>query len=199
MVLKKLFKDAHCSVPVQYRPVDPEKDFEAAYAIFKETISPSVMALNGGTWPEDERRPFFKKGFREDGMSMLLHKGQPIGCFCITVLNLPVREEEKRLFAQDSYDAVILQRMYIKPEYQKQGIGSAIMGMALTEAHKRRLPLELEVLANNESAIHAYKKYGYEPYKLVVNGWNQKLLMRHKDTTQYLPYRQSPGASPFVA
>ena len=208
--LTRLFRNANDNSPqsiplpgrsdIEYRDVDPDRDFETAYAIFRETISPSVMALNNGVWPEEERKPFFRKGFTDDGMAMLLHNGKPIGCFCITELDLPyVSEQKLDLNAEDAqkefagrptYKAVVLQRMYIDPAFQGKGIGKTLMNMALERARQKRLPLELEVLLGNDQAIRAYEKNGYETYSMISSkGWNKKYLMRQKDTEQYMPGR----------
>ncbi len=169
--LRRIFsRHARLTDDISYRPVDPEKDLDAAYQIFKKTISPSVMALNNGVWPEHERYPFFKKGFSEHGMYMLMHGRKPIGCFCITKLELPhidepvvaikTQQDTDEINARPKYQAVILQRMYIEPDYQRHGIGTAIMKKALEKAHNEKLPLELEVLANNDNAIAGYEKNG---------------------------------------
>ena len=176
---------------IECRVADPETDFDIAYDIFKRTISDCVKELNAGVWPEEERKPFFRKGFKEEGMCMLLHEGKPIGCFGIAELDLPVINEERYLSTVSTYKAIVLQRMYIEPEFQRRGIGAALIDVALKIARQYQLPLELEVLENNEKAIRAYKKGGFEDYKLVVNGWNRKYLARHRETTRYLPWFSS--------
>lgn len=164
---------------VTSRPADPVKDLAYAYDVFKRTISPYVIAL-AGYYPEQQRYDFFKKGFEDPDMQMIVHNGKDIGCFCIS----------------DTPSAIVLQRMYFEPSYQRQGIGQRIMGLALQMAHDSKKTLELEVLENNTPAISAYTKNGFTAYQLVVNDWNRKLLMRHKDTVQYLP-RPAPALQPF--
>lgn len=129
---------------------------------------------------------------------MLFHNNEPIGCFCITELKLPFIEEDaldlnhedamNAFLEKPTYEAVVLQRMYIAPDYQKHGIGSTLMNMALERAHEKQLPLELEVLTTNSAGIHAYKSKGYDVYSQIDSkGWNKKYLMRQKDTEQYMP------------
>lgn len=152
-----------------FRDVDPEKDLEYTYDLFKRTISPYVKALNGDVWPEAERRPFFIKGFSEPGMHMIECEGVAIGCYSIT----------------ETQDSVILQRVYLEPEYQRCGIGRYLISQALERAHDVKKPLDLEVLENNTPAIASYEKGGFLKHHLAVNGWNRKWLMRHKDTDAY--------------
>lgn len=156
---------------LQYRKADPVNDLDYAYwNFFKPGIEDSVRELNAGEWPES-RYDFFKKGFEDPDMQIILHNGEEIGCFCIT----------------ESDEAIILQRVYIREDYQRRGIGGHLINMALDKAHETQKPLELEVLANNEKAINSYKKGGFvQTTDIIVNGWNQKFEMRHKDTEKYL-------------
>ena len=161
---------------ITYRPVDPKKDLMIAYNIFRETVGPYVIELNG-SWPEKPRYDFFKKGFMEDGMHMLICDNEPIGCFCIT----------------ESDEAVILQRMYFDPAFQRQGIGQSLMALAQERAHEAKKPLELEVLLNNKPAYNAYIKNGFEAYEAKYNyeGQLKKVLMRHKNTERYMNQSQT--------
>jgi len=156
---------------LEFRPVDPVEDLDHAYwHFFKPGIEECVKELNDNVWPES-RYDFFKKGFVDPDMMMISYHGANIGCYCIS--------------NQDN--AVILQRVYIAPEYQRKGIGTKLIGMALEKAHELQKPLELEVLANNTPAINSYLKGGFvKTSGIIVNGWNQKFTMRHKDTIRYL-------------
>jgi ribosomal protein S18 acetylase RimI-like enzyme len=176
---------------IEFRPAnvdlnsmhDPENDLNYSYAFFfKPGIEGPVRELTSafnkktgkgpaeGEWPET-RYEFFKKGFMDPDMRIILHNGERVGCFCIST----------------TPEAIILQRVYLRKDYQRQGIGQKLIGMALEEAHRQKKPLELEVLANNHQAIESYKKGGFEPVsEIVVSGWNQKFTMRHKNTMKYI-------------
>jgi len=53
--------------------------------------------------------------------------------------------------------------MGVLKEYRGQGIGSALLHQALTEARNRELErVELSVFASNLAAIHLYKKFKFE-------------------------------------
>jgi hypothetical protein len=100
---------------IGFRPADPVRDLNFAYTqLFKPGVEKSVRALNNGEWPES-RYDFFKKGFADPAMMMITHQGRDIGCCCIS----------------ETKDAIILQRVYILAEYQRQGIGEKLVGMAL--------------------------------------------------------------------
>ena len=69
-----------------------------------------------------------------------------------------------------------------------------MISMALEKAHQQKKPLELEVLTNNTPAIESYKKTGFEQVSdVIVHGWNKKIIMRHKDTEQYLSKATAPS------
>jgi len=156
---------------LSFRSVDPVEDIDMAYHyLFKPGIEKCVRDLNDGVWPES-RYEFFKKGFEEPDMQMIMHNGTDVGCFCI-------RETE---------NSIVLQRVYIAEEFQRKGI----------EAHEKKKPLELEVLANNDKAIGCYEKSGFtQTTGIIKNGWNEKFEMYHKDTIKYLPiFGSSPDVS----
>lgn len=163
----------------------PAKDEDLDYAykyLFKPGIEKVVKELtnefnrisNQGPIEEEwpiERYEFFKKGFLNSKMMMISSKEGDIGCFCIAKTN----------------DSIELQRVYIREDFQGHGIGENIVQEALEIAHEMKLPLKLEVLANNRKAIDAYKKCGFEQSTPVIaHCWNKKFTMIHKDTIQYL-------------
>ena len=184
-MLQSHFKSSHAVQEksivdeLEYVNVNFEQDLDYAYwNFFKPGIEDCVRDLNKGEWPES-RYDFFKSGFSDPDMMMIMHKGERVGCYCI-------RETENE---------VILQRVYIAQEYQRQGIGQSLIAMSLQVAHEKSKPLELEVLANNKKAINSYSKAGFiQTTPVLINGWNQKFSMRHKDTFQYMPMNENKKA-----
>ena len=152
---------------ISFRPADPVRDFAYAYDLFRRCMEGPVAAL-AGTWPETQRA-FFWQGFNNPDTHMILHEGKPVGCFCVT----------------ETPQAVKLQRMYIEPEFQGQGIGREILALALEKAHEARKPLELEVLITNTPAIAAYTKWGFTTFGETSYEWVREHKMRHRDTLAY--------------
>ena len=65
----------------------------------------------------------------------------------------------------------------IKKEYRNQGIGTALMTKIITEAHNYIDGLEiitLGVFADNDCALHLYKKLGFKQYGKLPNGMMRK-------------------------
>jgi ribosomal protein S18 acetylase RimI-like enzyme len=58
-------------------------------------------------------------------------------------------------------DSFFLSEIYILPEYQSRGVGSAIIGQIIREAKETQLPLRLEVLKVNPRAQALYEKLGF--------------------------------------
>ena len=58
-----------------------------------------------------------------------------------------------------------LEDLYIKPEYRRQGLGSALFGY-LEERYPEAVRFKLEVERENEGAIKTYERsgYGISPY-----------------------------------
>jgi ribosomal protein S18 acetylase RimI-like enzyme len=53
-----------------------------------------------------------------------------------------------------------LSRIYIAPEFQRRGIGTAIVQTLAALAHSSGLPLKLDVLRNNTNAKRLYERLG---------------------------------------
>jgi GNAT superfamily N-acetyltransferase len=156
---------------ISTRIADPEMDIEYAYDLYKRTNASYVIALKGG-WPEPEQYDFFREGFINPDTRMILSEEMPVGCFCIT----------------DTGRAVVLQRFYLEPDFQRRGIGRQVVAQALEKAHEVSKPLELKVLENNEPALEAYAASGFFPFGQA----DGRILMRHRDTQCYATPRSAP-------
>ncbi|MFM9889356.1 MAG: GNAT family N-acetyltransferase [Rickettsiales bacterium] len=153
----------------ELRPADPDKDLGWAYDVFKQTSKGFVEALVGGEWPEAWQHEFFCKGFCHPDTQVIMHDGVPIGFFGI------VEDAQK----------VVVQRLFISPEWQGAGIGGWVLDEALRRAHETRKPFELEVLTNNLPAIDMYRHKGFTVVGADDYGWVKQHVMRHRDTEQY--------------
>lgn len=73
----------------------------------------------------------------------------------------------------------------VKEEYQNKGIGSFLIKNILDIYGKQ--DIQLNVLANNDKAVHLYKKYGF----IIVNVHNDYAGLNQPEVKSYLMYR--PG------
>ncbi|SIQ21104.1 GNAT family N-acetyltransferase [Chryseobacterium sp. RU33C] len=78
-----------------------------------------------------------------------------------------IKKAEKNYYRFKEY--VYLGFMYVKPEYRGKGINKVITDELIAWAKSRGInEVRLEVYAQNESAIKAYEKAGFEPHILLM-------------------------------
>ncbi len=78
-----------------------------------------------------------------------------------------IKKAEKNYYRFKEY--AYLGFMYVKPEYRGKGINKVITDELITWAKSRGInEVRLEVYAQNESAIKAYEKAGFEPHILLM-------------------------------
>lgn len=78
-----------------------------------------------------------------------------------------IRETEKDYYNFKKY--VYLGFMFVKPEYRGKGINKIITDELVNWAKSRNISeIRLDVYAQNESAIKAYEKAGFEPLLLTM-------------------------------
>ena len=193
----KLEGDIKLEGDVSYKGVEHSDEIAAVYNIFEDTIRDSVTCLTGGEWPAQMREDFLHDALHDQDFRVLFHNGKPIGCFEITHRTMPciveseiantTPQEQESLNQRETYQALILRRMYLRQDYHGKGIGKALIKMALEQAHAEQIPLELSVMVSNKKALGAYIKQGFCAYTTMIQGWNQKYLMRHQATPMQPP------------
>ncbi|AZB23526.1 MULTISPECIES: GNAT family N-acetyltransferase [Chryseobacterium] len=78
-----------------------------------------------------------------------------------------IRQSEKNYYKFENY--AYLGFMYVKPEYRGRGINKIITDELINWARSRNIQeIRLDVYAENESAIKAYEKAGFEPHLLTM-------------------------------
>lgn len=78
-----------------------------------------------------------------------------------------IKKAEKNYYRFKEY--AYLGFMYVKPEYRGKGINKVITDELIAWAKSRGInEVRLEVYAQNESAIKAYEKAGFEPHILLM-------------------------------
>lgn len=78
-----------------------------------------------------------------------------------------IKQTEKNYYKFESY--AYLGFMYVKPEYRGKGINKIITDELISWARSRNISeVRLDVYAENESAVKAYEKAGFEPLLLTM-------------------------------
>lgn len=56
--------------------------------------------------------------------------------------------------------SISLDYLYLLPEFQRRGIGSAVVRRLIAEAHSAGMPLTSDVLRSNPNALRLYERLG---------------------------------------
>ena len=96
-------------------------------------------------WDEDEQRRLHQDRFSRQDVSILQFQGQDVGV----------------LSKAGDTECVRVHQLYILPDYQGKGIGSACMKRVLADAAALEKPVRLQVLKVNSRAIDFYHRLGF--------------------------------------
>ncbi|MET3035296.1 GNAT family N-acetyltransferase [Chryseobacterium sp. NRRL B-14859] len=78
-----------------------------------------------------------------------------------------IKKAEKNYYKFEEY--AYLGFMYVKPEYRGKGVSKVVTDELINWAKSRGISeVRLDVYAQNESAIKAYEKAGFEPHLLTM-------------------------------
>ena len=134
-------------------------DFDFVYNLKKVAYREYIEQTWG--WDEDLQMKFHTENFSTENTKIILVDDVAVG-------TVDVKEEEKRIF---------LSGLYLFPEYQNKGIGTAIIKDIEKKAKEAGKRLELEVLHVNKRAQKLYKRLGFT----LIKG----------DDTKYLMYKEA--------
>jgi len=130
-------------VNLSYRAARPE-DFDFLFRLHERTMREYVEATFG-PWDEEWQVAYFRRHFDPANLPVIQYSGMDVG-----VLNLQERAEE--LFV------VLLE---IQPEYQRRGIGTAVVRALTARAQRQSKPVALQVLKTNVAARSLYQRLGF--------------------------------------
>ena len=114
-------------------------DFPGCLGIRNEAMREYIEQIRG--WDEDYEERRFRGHFHPDKTRVILSDDRVIGF-------LGVRQEG---------DALYIAQFYLVPEYQGQGIGTALMRELLAEGR----PVVLKVTKLNTGALRLYERLGF--------------------------------------
>mgnify|MGYP000095904238 CR=1 FL=1 len=120
-----------------------EADRALLFAPFKAALHDYVDWAWG--WDEDKERLHFFERLPLNGLFKLLHRGQCVGGFCI-----------EKTPGQSRH----LRTLFIQPESQGLGIGTAVLKHLIQGAQRQHLSLTLHVIQINP-AKRLYERLGF--------------------------------------
>lgn len=138
-----------------------EADFEFIYAVTKITMQ-AYVELTWGCWDDNHQRALIYDSIDPSTHQIIQLDGQDIGCLAI---------ERHPTHLQ-------LTKLYLLPQFQRQGIGTFLVQQLIAEAKQRQLPLRLRVLAVNP-AYQFYRRQGF----VVHEQTTERFLMEYGGNT----------------
>ena len=132
-----------------------EADYDFLYRLHTATMKEYVAALWG--WDEAAQQRMFRERFDPSSRQVIVVDGQDAGA----------------LEVEWGKDEVFIDNIGIAPEFQRRGIGAAILKDIFDEAAARGLPVALRVLRGNP-ARRLYERLGF----VVVEETTERFFMR---------------------
>ena len=137
------------------RATDADREF--LYELVCRTMREVIEKTWG--WDEAWQRAEFDRRFIEYLVSIIGYDDRPVG----------------GLWLESKPDSIYIHGIYISPEYQGRGIGSAVVRQLIEQAMIRRASVTLSVVPANPRAKQLYERLGFE----VTNFEEPFFRMRH--------------------
>ena len=125
-------------------------DFEALVALRIAAMRDSLERV--GRFDPARARERFREGFSPAHTQHIVQHGQRVGFVVIKPLESPEEPQEKGL---------LLDHLYIHPDYQNQGLGSRVMAWVFHVAESVQLPLRVGALRGSD-ANRFYLRHGFK-------------------------------------
>lgn len=126
---------------IQLRPAT-ENDSEFAFKVKKRALREYVEKTWG--WDETFQRKFHQEHWHPQHEKVIMLDGCDIG----------------KIVTCDHGEHLLLESVYILPEYQNRGIGTHLIRQVIDNAHHEKKPVRLHVLRINP-AVALYKRLGF--------------------------------------
>lgn len=136
------------------RPARREDDL-FVYEVKKQALGPYVKQVWG--WDEDVQRDLHRKEFNASRLQIVTLAGCDVG-------TIGVVSDENRF---------LINTVYLLPEYQNRGIGSALIRGVLDRARTQGLPVRLGVLKVNP-ARRLYERLGFRVVAETETHWKME-------------------------
>ena len=118
-------------------------DSEFVFAIKKKAFREYVEQVSG--WDDSYQRNLHNTRYAKHDFHIIRFRGIDVGFFATS----------------NTFEAVKIHQLFILPEYQGRGIGSACMTRIVKDANLAQKPVMLQVLKINTRAIAFYQSFGF--------------------------------------
>ncbi len=120
-------------------------DTEFARGVHHSALREAVVR-QFGSWDEELQDGFFERSGFPTGFEIVEFEGSRCGYFRI----------------ESSATHVDVHNLYLHPDYQRKGIGTRLLRLAIKQAANSQLPVRLQVLHENTKAAALYQRLGFE-------------------------------------
>ena len=156
--------------PLILRPAT-SGDAEFLFQLLKATMREYVEQSWG--WDEEWQRAYFQMRYDPSENQIIVLDGRDIGVIA----------------AERREDTIHLSTIYIRPEYQDQGIGTQLLKDLLAEASREGLPVTLRVLRVNP-AKRLYERLGFVVIRETETRYYMKAMPIYEQHNHDLHKRQ---------
>lgn len=118
-------------------------EFDATFAIKKASGGGYIRDVFG--WDEEVQIGFHQRQFSPENTRLILLGGVIVGWVSVF----------------DHDDCTKIEELYVLPEFQKRGIGTAVLLEVIAHARRRRAPVHLRVFKINGGARRLYERLGF--------------------------------------
>ncbi len=126
-----------------YRPALPE-DFDFLFRLHEHTMREYVEDTFG-PWDETWQVAYFRRHFDPSALQIIQLDGLDVGM----------------LHVQERVEEIFIAGLEVLPEYQRKGIGTAVIRRLTAAARRQAKPVALQVLKTNISARSLYQRLGF--------------------------------------
>jgi len=129
--------------------IDEGKELDIVRELFREYEKELAEDICFQSFEEELNHPLKKYGFPDGDLILAYWNDEVAGCIALTKMK----------------DAEVceMKRLYVKPEFRKNKIGRILIEELLGSAKERNYKrMRLDTFSKLESAVHLYKKYGFE-------------------------------------
>ncbi|HLY26728.1 MAG TPA: GNAT family N-acetyltransferase [Aggregatilineales bacterium] len=121
-------------------------DFAFLYDLHVKAMRAAIEKTWG--WDEDFQMAYFRQHFTTDNTDIFMVGNVPVG----------------KLICERDPQRILLAEIEILPEYQRKGLGTAIIQALIDEAKASHKEVVLQVLKTNSDARRLYERLGFELY-----------------------------------
>lgn len=126
-----------------YRPALPD-DFEFLFRLH-EAVMRAYAEDTFGPWDEDWQRNYFRMHFDLEAVQVIQYNDWDVGA----------------LWVQERVEELFLVSLEILPQFQRRGIGTAVIRALIERGREEHKPVALQVLKVNLEARDLYQRLGF--------------------------------------